>query len=861
MADRSEESRVLEYVTVTGTGPVTTGLASPNGPVVGMRGFAAISGLAAGDTFDYFIEAIDGFGQRTGTYEEGQGVWIGAGQFNRTQVWRSSNGNAAVNFAAGTKVCGISISGRTWAAVQLAARRWRERVYRPGTLTSSQVVHRVPVDEAVAIPANWANSLATCETAPNAAVTLGIFAGATGATQIGTISFASGATTGTFTSPSGAAQAIAANDILRIVGPSSANGTFAGVSITLVGFRNIEPAALEPIAAYANWKTDPFTGNGSQTAFTLSSDPGSIHNMQVSVAGAVRVAGIDYTLSGTTLTFTTAPANGALVAVRYGIPLPLGLVAAAQVRYNAGEAGGPDRTSEQKLRELKSPEDFGLVGDGVTDDSVRWAAMVASGRCIRGTPGKTYLVDGGATATAADQVFDFSGCTIKRKNNSSHAPLIALAGARQQLWGGRWDGNKANQSSANPDHPYAHANILVQGDDCEVLHTRHVDSWGIGIKGADCSYAKIKGNRIRDCALYGIYVEGITVDEFGNDIEDNTVWCTGLPSAHGIYLTGSNDFTKRQRDWTVSGNKVYGSQATGVTGIGITTRGIEGECSDNRCVGFSMGISADSALDSVINDNNVRDTAGTVSYGIELNAGGNVVNGNNIRRCKYGICVSGTEAAQNDNLLVTNNISGCLRSIFVQASSNPANRTTILANVLRHTGTTTGQVGVYLQGGCQKSVVAGNHFCGPGSGIANTRAVFLDGVSSDVAVDHNTMRGWERTLGLYSASAMTYTRVSFCVNHCADDCGSATNFITLEGSATAGANITQMWNLATSGVRYNVLDRATNLQLTWLDSFSTPEGNWAAGPGSIFGNLNGGAGSTLFAKRTGSGNTGWAAAV
>ncbi len=114
MADRSNESRVLELVTVTGTGAVTTGLTAPNGPVTGMRGFAGITGLTVGDTFDYFIEAVDSFGRRTGAYEEGLGTWAGSAQFTRTTVWRSSNANAAVSFASGSKLCGISISGKTW---------------------------------------------------------------------------------------------------------------------------------------------------------------------------------------------------------------------------------------------------------------------------------------------------------------------------------------------------------------------------------------------------------------------------------------------------------------------------------------------------------------------------------------------------------------------------------------------------------------------------------------------------------------------------------------------------------------------------------------------------------------------------
>jgi hypothetical protein len=110
MADRSTEPRVLELVTVTGVGVVTVGLASPNGPVLGMRGFSTIAGLAAGDTFGYMLEAVDSFGQRTGPFEVGVGTWIGSSQFARTTVIASSNANAAVNFQAGQKYCAITLT-------------------------------------------------------------------------------------------------------------------------------------------------------------------------------------------------------------------------------------------------------------------------------------------------------------------------------------------------------------------------------------------------------------------------------------------------------------------------------------------------------------------------------------------------------------------------------------------------------------------------------------------------------------------------------------------------------------------------------------------------------------------------------
>ena len=73
-----------------------------------------------------------------------------------------------------------------------------------------------------------------------------------------------------------------------------------------------------------NKNKDRFSGNGSTTVFTLSSDPGSQLNTDVYVSG-VHQTNTTYTVSGTTLTFSTAPASGTNnIEVVYGTPLAIG---------------------------------------------------------------------------------------------------------------------------------------------------------------------------------------------------------------------------------------------------------------------------------------------------------------------------------------------------------------------------------------------------------------------------------------------------------------------------------------------------------------------------------------------------------
>ena len=65
--------------------------------------------------------------------------------------------------------------------------------------------------------------------------------------------------------------------------------------------------------------TEAFEGDGTTTTFTLSRTPTSITG--VTIPGVTYVEGTDYTVSGATIAFATAPANGATVTVRYAATL------------------------------------------------------------------------------------------------------------------------------------------------------------------------------------------------------------------------------------------------------------------------------------------------------------------------------------------------------------------------------------------------------------------------------------------------------------------------------------------------------------------------------------------------------------
>lgn len=100
--------------------------------------------------------------------------------------------------------------------------------------------------------------------------------------------------------------------------PAAEAGKLIGWDQLGAGFANYDAGSLFSGAVYADWKYSTFTGDGSTVAYVLQQSPGNIANMDVSVGGVTQIPMTDYTLSGSTVNFTTAPPNGAPILLRYG---------------------------------------------------------------------------------------------------------------------------------------------------------------------------------------------------------------------------------------------------------------------------------------------------------------------------------------------------------------------------------------------------------------------------------------------------------------------------------------------------------------------------------------------------------------
>lgn len=206
--------------------------------------------------------------------------------------------------------------------------------------------------------------------------------------------------------------------------PSPSGLKVFGWNAAGTAIENLDANTLASIIAYGTAASDLFDGDGVTTAFSLSGNPASINNLDVSIGGVAQRPGLDYLwTNGTILTFTTAPAVGTdNILVRYMQALALGASVASDVSYQpAGtgavtstvqtklrefvsraeyssdanyntarnaltgradhrvraEGGTADRLLSAKLGDVVSVKDFGAVGDGLVDDAAAIRAAIA----------------------------------------------------------------------------------------------------------------------------------------------------------------------------------------------------------------------------------------------------------------------------------------------------------------------------------------------------------------------------------------------------------------------------------------------------------------------------------------------------
>ena len=203
-------------------------------------------------------------------------------------------------------------------------------------------------------------------------------------------------------------------------------------------------------------------------------------------------------------------------------------VNAAQISYTPAGAGAVTTTVQAKLRQTVSVEDFGAVGDGVTNDTAAIQAAINSGaKKITGIAGNVYLITNTLNIFSSSINLDFQNSTLLLNDATGLKSHIAVGNGLTQL-----NGTRLNNIV------FTRSQVATGGYAIDLNYVGVTDVIGCRIFGDDKIFGGIK------------VIRGIIIN-----IEDNYIQnCVSI----GIYLEGTGTGANRTVDISIRENRVEG---------------------------------------------------------------------------------------------------------------------------------------------------------------------------------------------------------------------------------------------------------------------------------------------------------------
>jgi hypothetical protein len=496
---------------------------------------------------------------------------------------------------------------------------------------------------------------------------------------------------------------------------------------------------------------------------------------------------------------------------------------------------------------------YGVVGDGVTDDSA------ALSNAINSNPGKIVVIPAGfncrmltmVTITAANVTVFANRATFTQATTATDNAMFWPAATGITFDGGTFIGN-GNLLKAIRNTPGVSDGLTLRGCEFSGFQVAALIERTSNVLVERCYFHNNSGVVL---AVWDISNAGNASDIriLNNRFEGNTA------TDQSAIWVGTSSATYDYKNVLVSGNRVVHTVPSTSAAVCCTMR----RCTGGKAIGNyfeagSMGVSIDNSSDALADGNNC---IGNYYYGIEV-AGGT-----------YGAC---------NNVTVTGNVVDMkglgLTGIAIQgtvASTDCA--------VVGNTITDPKNQGVFLYEYWNYASITGNTFNLTASGGSTQRGIHVYGhslttnVITNVTIDGNTFKGsanFDYGVEIRSANYVTIGRNNFKSFNIGGVLLNGTfdtiDWVDISGntfSDTGGVTTEVSWTGTLGdhvvigpnpGYRYAncdaqiVMNANANQFMGW--GATGPEGLVTAGVGSFFFDRLHGVGHV---KETGAGNTGW----
>lgn len=657
---------------------------------------------------------------------------------------------------------------------------------------------------------------------------------------------------------------------------------------------------------------DTFTGDGSTAGFNLSFTPRSANNLIVSVGGVVQAV-TEYSVNGNTITFDDPPEAGYAIEIR-GFATTATVVEPADGSVTETKLDG---ALADKINSALQPDDIGAtvqaqssildnLADGstpilapgdvsliveTTSEATLEAAITQAATDIRAVTFVGTVQTNGSTLPGTLKSIRPNTAVLERTTGTSAGIALTSDGASLE------NITIDNKASVGPRPGHGIRTVV---DDAYIRNVVVRDfgsmdgiGGGTGILVLDDGGGRPQRPRITDAYLLGNTASQITIgwilesSDFGfvsHVLAENIVGSAAIGYAHELKNDSSfNNMHALTAKFAESGFS-YGGEVLGV-GNGSKYNVLTGLIASAVDKGIDSAWSVGNVIAGAVIDADGRPESITESYAVELSQ--------TIQNAYFGIGAFGTgvnarsvliDGASEDNFVqVAAHAEGTITVRLNDTADNnvveivhPGNRTSILGTIL---DTSTGGNVVYSPAtGEQLGTLSGTYYEATGSfGVTwNSSHIWrreaqntaietfgTDGTAGNtiglgVAIPGDGNRGgfWH-ILGATAADDVWVWRgqnigeilrlnsTAFRPTRDADDASSRFRDL--------GESIAR-WRRA-----YAKEFRPGAGAVIWTSGVGTPEGVVTAPVGSLYTNTSGGAGSTLYVKQTGTGNTGWAA--